>query len=403
MSQVSSSPKAPVLGASFMLGAGLAFAVTNLLTLALTYRLGLPSTSVVLWQYILATLFALPLICRIGLGALRTRHPAWHEARAFLSALGVQVFALGFATGVPVWQMVALSMTGPFFVVTGATLFLGERLSARRIGATALGFVGAVMVAQLGTEQFTWGSALPVLAAACWGSVSVLTKYLSRDEAPESLTLYMLVLITPNHLLIGLLVGLAAAVLPAGLGAGSGLALPHGQALGLMLLLGLVTAAAQYLLSLAYKVADATYLQPFDDLKLPLNTLLGWIVLSQVPAPVLAGSAAHPRRLVLAPLDGDGPGPSRSGGRGRKVPGSLLMRSSPPATRRQTASKMKGAALAPSRPVAARFVRQGGEQQGRRGGARVHMAPGALAELGSPATASQERAGGVPPLGRRPG
>ena len=60
--------------------------------------------------------------------------------------------------------------------------------------------------------------------------------------------------------------------------------LPTGQALGLTLLLGLVTAAAQYCLSLAYKVADATYLQPFDDLKLPLNTLLGWLVLSQVPA-----------------------------------------------------------------------------------------------------------------------
>ncbi len=83
----------------------------------------------------------------------------------------------------------------------------------------------------------------------------------------------MLVLITPNHLLIGLLIGIAAmvlpeAALPTGLGAGADLLLQHGQALGLVVLLGLVTAAAQYLLSLAYTVADATYLQPFDDLKL---------------------------------------------------------------------------------------------------------------------------------------
>jgi drug/metabolite transporter (DMT)-like permease len=128
-----------------------------------------------------------------------------------------------------------------------------------------------------------------VLAAACWGSVSVITKYLSRDEAPESLTLYMLVLITPNHLLIGLVLGIAVAVLPAGmlpasLATGFDFVPPTGDALWLVLLLGLVTAAAQYFLSLAYKVADATYLQPFDDLKLPLNTLLGWLVLSQVPA-----------------------------------------------------------------------------------------------------------------------
>ena len=31
-------------------------------------------------------------------------------------------------------------------------------------------------------------------------------------------------------------------------------------------------------------MADATYLQPFGDLKVPLSGLLGWIFLSQVPA-----------------------------------------------------------------------------------------------------------------------
>ena len=289
MSQISSSRNAPVLGALFMLGAGITFAISNILTPIITWQMGVPSTAVVFWQYVIATIIALPLIFRIGLGALKTRHPGWHEARAFLSALGVQFFAFGFASGVPVWQMVALSMTGPFFIITGATLFLGEKLTLRRLGATTIGFFGALMVTQLGSEQFTLASLLPILAAACWGTVSVITKYLSRDEAPESLTLYMLVLITPNHFLIGLLLGIAVAVLPAGvlpasLATGFDFVLPGGDALWLIVLLGVVTAGAQYCFSLAYKAADATYLQPFDDLKLPLNTLLGWIVLSQVPA-----------------------------------------------------------------------------------------------------------------------
>jgi drug/metabolite transporter (DMT)-like permease len=290
MNQVSSSRNAPVLGALFMIGAGLTFAISNILTPTITYGLGVPSTAVVFWQYVIATVFALPLIGRIGLGALRTRHPLWHEARAFLSALGVQFFAFGFASGVPVWQMVALSMTGPFFIISGATLVLGEKLTPQRLIATTMGFVGALMVAQLGTEQFTPASLLPILAAACWGTVSIITKFLARDETPESLTLYMLVLITPNHFLIGLVLGIAVALLPAGvlpasLATGFDFVLPQGEALGLVVLLGLVTAAAQYCLSLAYKAADATYLQPFDDLKLPLNTLLGWVVLSQAPAP----------------------------------------------------------------------------------------------------------------------
>ena len=288
MNQVSSSTNSPVLGATFMLGAGITFAATNILTPIITYQMGVPSTAVVFWQYVIATVFALPLILRIGLGALKTRHAGWHEARAFLSALGVQFFAFGFATGVPVWQMVALSMTGPFFIIAGATLFLGERLTPQRMGAAAVGFIGALLVAELGFEQFSWASLMPILAAACWGSVSVITKYLSRDETPESLTLYMLVLITPNHFLIGLVLGALVAFLPAGtlpasLATGFDFALPGGDALWLILLLGFITAAAQYFLSLSYKVADATYLQPFDDLKLPINTLMGWVLLSQVP------------------------------------------------------------------------------------------------------------------------
>ncbi|WIJ24084.1 DMT family transporter [Devosia sp. RR2S18] len=288
MNQISSSRNGALLGALFMLGAGITFAITNIVTPIVTYQMGVPSTAVVFWQYVLATSVALPLIWRIGFSKLKTRHPVLHEARAFISAVGVQFFAFGFASGVPVWQMVALSMTGPFFVIAGATLFLGEKLTPQRLGAAVVGFLGAVLVSQIGSEQFTWASVLPLLAAACWGSVSVITKYLTRDEEPESLTLYMLVLITPNHFLIGLLLGMAVALLPAGLlpaslATGFDFMLPTGDALWLIVLLGVVTAGAQYFLSLAYNTADATYLQPFDDLKLPLNVILGWIVLGQVP------------------------------------------------------------------------------------------------------------------------
>ncbi|GGF43275.1 membrane protein [Youhaiella tibetensis] len=290
MSQLSSQTNQPVQGAVYMLGAGLTFAITNLLTPHITYTLGVPSTAVVFWQYVIATIFALPLIFRIGFGALRTKHPFAHEMRAFLSALGVQVFAFGFASGVPLWQMVALSMTGPFFIIGGATLFLGEKVTIQRLGAALVGFLGAILVSGIGTESFTWAALLPVIAAALWGTVSVMTKYLAKEEAPESLTLYMLVLITPNHLLIGLILGALVTLfpgsLPGSLANGFDFVPPGGDALWLIVLLGLVTAGAQYFLSLAYKVADATYLQPFDDLKLPLNTLLGWIVLSQVPSPL---------------------------------------------------------------------------------------------------------------------
>jgi drug/metabolite transporter (DMT)-like permease len=52
----------------------------------------------------------------------------------------------------------------------------------------------------------------------------------------------------------------------------------------LFVLAGLLTVMAQYFLTLAYTVADATYVQPFDDLKLPLNVLAGWLFFGYAPA-----------------------------------------------------------------------------------------------------------------------
>ena len=295
MTQVSSvSRNGAVIGALLMLVASLTLAGSNipqsLLPTPVQYGgFGMASTGMAFWQYLIATVIALPLIRRIGLKNLRTRHPVAHEIRAFVSALGVHVFVYGFAAGVPVWQMVTLLSTGPLFIILGSTLFLRERASPTRLVAAFVAFAGAVIVSGVGTEFFTPMTLVPIAAAALWATTDVLTKYLSREESPETLTLSLLVLITPNHLLILLAAtawaALAPALVPAGLATGFPFQLPSGNGLWILLVLGILTAASQYLLAAAYKRADATYLQPFGDLKVPLSALLGWLLLGQVPSP----------------------------------------------------------------------------------------------------------------------
>ena len=293
MNQVSSSTNTAATGAAFMLAAALVFAGSNLLQSVLPTPVeyggyGMSSTGMAFWQYVIAAILSLPLILRIGVRNLRTSHPLAHEIRAFVSALGVHVFVYGFASGVPIWQMVTLLATGPLFIILGSTIFLGERASPARITAALLGFVGAIIVSGVGTDSLGWTALVPIVAAALWGTTDVLTKYLAlKGESPETLTISLLVLVTPNHLLILLAVwGLgivAPGLLPAGI-ADNVFALPSGNALWLLALLGALTAAAQYLLAYAYKVADATYLQPFGDSKVPLSGLLGWVILGQVPS-----------------------------------------------------------------------------------------------------------------------
>jgi S-adenosylmethionine uptake transporter len=292
MNQISSSTSHPTTGALLMLTASLAFAGTNVLqsmlsTPAAYGGIGMASTGMTFWQYLVATVIALPLIWRIGVRNLRTSHPRAHEIRAFVSALGVHVFVYGFASGMPVWQVVALLATGPLFIVLGSVLFLRERPTPVRLVAALLGFAGALMVSGIGSDGFTLQVLIPIAAAALWATTDVLTKYLTKQgETPETLTISLLVLITPNHLLILLAATLLAQVpglLPAGVATGFPFALPDGLGLWLLVGLGVLTAVAQYFLAFAYKTADATYLQPFGDLKVPLTAVIGFIFLSQVP------------------------------------------------------------------------------------------------------------------------
>ncbi len=290
MNQISSSQNAAASGALFMLAASLVFAGSNTLQSVLPTPVeyggfGMSSTGMAFWQYVIASVLALPLILRIGIRNLRTAYPLEHEIRAFVSALGVHVFVYGYASGVPIWQMVTLLATGPLFIIVGSVLFLGEKVSPARLAAALLGFVGAIIISGVGTEGIGPQALIPITAAALWAGTDVLTKHLTRKgESPETLTVSLLVLMTPNHLAILLAANAFAGVLPMGMAPGFPFALPEGSGLWLLLILGALTAAAQYLLAFAYRNADATYLQPFSDVKVFLGGLIGWIALGQVPS-----------------------------------------------------------------------------------------------------------------------
>ncbi|MFB2533123.1 DMT family transporter [Paracoccus sp. p4-l81] len=258
----------PAQGAALMVAAGALFAVVNTLLQWVTMRAGLNSASVTLWQYGVALICTLPWLILRPQGSLRTRRPLAHLSRVALAVGGVQLWTAGLAQ-VPIWQAIALIMLSPMFVTLGAVALLGERVSLLRLLALIVGFAGGMVVLAPWSEAFTAFALLPVGAAAMWAGTSLMTKYLSRDEPPETLTLWLLALLVPANAVLALPFG----VVPAG----PGLALPAVAAAGVL------TALAQYLLARAYARHDAGYLQPFDYLKLPLNVALGIAAFGFVP------------------------------------------------------------------------------------------------------------------------
>ena len=276
-------------GAVYMVLAGLAFAVINVITQTVTGSpdfggFGFKSTSDAFWQYFIALLFSIPFIFKQGLAGLKTDQPVLHIVRVILSALGVQAFIAGLAHGVQIWQVIALVMTSPFFILLGAKFYLGEHVGIERWIAASLGFAGAMIVLQPWSSGFSVWSLAPIAAAILWGAASLLTKQLTAREKPESITLWLLLLLSPINF---------------GLSATAGFEWPTGTILWLLILAGATQFIAQYCMTKAYSLADAGFLQPFDDLRLPFNIIAGFLAFHYLPegnlwigiALILAGSA----------------------------------------------------------------------------------------------------------------
>ncbi len=252
-----------------MLIAGLAFAIVNSLAQVASINYGLSSTTVALVQYAIALVVILPYLSTLGIRySLRTEHLSMHIFRVFLSVIGIQLWLWALAYPVPIWQGIALLMTSPLFATIGSGLFLKEKVGTARWGATLTGFVGAMIILEPWADDFNWASLLPVGAAFFWACYSLMVKKLSAHDSPSTMVVYLLILLTPFNLLLAL----------------PDWQTPQEGTLWLILLFaGAMTALAHWAIVKAYAVADASFVQPFDHAKLPLNVLAGWLVFGWAP------------------------------------------------------------------------------------------------------------------------
>ncbi|MHA3914072.1 DMT family transporter [Halovulum sp. GXIMD14793] len=253
-------------GAVLMVSAGALFALVNTLVQHGTMNLGIPPARIAFWQYLIALAFAVPWVLSTGISAMQTSRWPQHLLRVAMAAGGVQLWVMGLAH-VPIWQAIALIMLSPFFVTLGAALLLREAATLDRWFAVAAGFAGGMIILAPWSESFSLYALYPVGAAALWAGASLMTKLMTRTEAPETLTVYLLLLLTPINALVAVPDGLTL----------------EGGSVALLLAAGLMTGVAQYFLAKAYSLADAAYLQPFDHVKLPFNVGLGLLAFGFVP------------------------------------------------------------------------------------------------------------------------
>lgn len=261
----------PLHGAFFMMLAGLAFAGVNTLTPHLALQLHMSSGWIAFYQYLVALACMLPWMLRQGLRqVLATRYFWRHFWRIVMAVIGIQLWVRALSIPIPIGQGLALLMASPLFATLGAVLYLKERVDTRRSLALILGFIGALIILNPWSERFSYVMLFPLLAAFFWACHSIMLKDLADKDSAITMVAYLYVLVTPFNLLLALTSNLSTLEHLT-------LQTPSAASAWLFVVLGVLTALAQYFIARAYHAADAVFIQPFDYVKLPINVLLGFI------------------------------------------------------------------------------------------------------------------------------
>jgi drug/metabolite transporter (DMT)-like permease len=255
---------ASLRGALWMCAAATAFAL--MITLVRHLTDGLHPLQVVFFRTAFGLLAMLPWLLRQGLGVLRTGRLRLHLLRALIG-----IFAMvGWFTTLslmPLAEATALSFTAPIFTSVLAGLILGEAMRLRRWSATALGFLGALIIVRPGFAAIDPAALLAVITAAIWASSTILIKIMARTESAGAITTYMVLLTTPMTFLAALFVWQN----------------PSLEQLGWAALLGAAGSTGHLCMSRALATADATVVAPLDYLRLPIVALIAFIAFGEVP------------------------------------------------------------------------------------------------------------------------
>jgi S-adenosylmethionine uptake transporter len=212
-----------------------------------------------------------------------------HLVRGIVSAIMAFLFFWGLGR-VPMAQAIALSFIAPIIALFRAALILKERITRATAIATAMAFAGVLVIlwgqarAELGPQAF-WG-AIAILASAVFYAWNIiLMRQQSLVAGAGEVAFFQTIIVTAVYLLAApwLLVAPPLSEVPA------------------LILAAMLATASLFLLSWAYRHAEASYLAPTEYTGFLWATLWGWVVFGErVSLFTVAGAALIVGGCILA-------------------------------------------------------------------------------------------------------
>jgi drug/metabolite transporter (DMT)-like permease len=231
--------------------------------------------------------FAIPVIVvwltmrkelRIG---FKTQNPMNHVWRGVIgtSAMAMTFGALGL---LPLPEMTAIGYAMPIFVVIFAAMFLNETVRLFRLMTVAVGLIGVmiIMAPRLSVDVIdvteTLGAVLALGAAVGAALAQVFIRKLTKTETTSSIVFWFSVTASGLSLLTIYW----------------GWVIPTPKEAALLILAGIIGGVGQILLTSSYRLADASFVAPFEYSSMLFSIAIGFAFFDEVPTvPTLVGAA----------------------------------------------------------------------------------------------------------------
>ena len=259
-----------VLGMATAMGAFLMFTLMNMFAKMLSEQHSV--IEIAFYRNLIATLVFLVAVFAFGKREILVvqARPGLVGIRAILGTVSLVVTFAAYSM-MPMADTTALLFTTSLFIPVLGVLFLKESVGRYRWFAIATGFVGVVIMSHPSGELRTLGVLVALFAALIHASVQITSRYLTRFESVETITFYFF------------LVGLILTALPMPFIAVT----PTLAELPLFIGVGLSGAAAQWLLTVAYRNARAAVVTVFNYSSIVWATLFGWLIWNEWPLPAV--------------------------------------------------------------------------------------------------------------------
>ena len=199
----------------------------------------------------------------------------WLILRTFLHiiSVGTMFYSLRF---LPLADAIAIAFVMPFILLILAKFILKEEIGPRRIIACTIGFVGTLFVIQPSFAIVGIRALYPLAAALGFALYILVTRKVAKQAETVNLQiasgligtiiLAVVYVATKNHEL-----------------AQFHLITPNSQEILLLIAIGFIGTFAHSLMTLALRFAPSATLAPMQYLEIPMATLFGLIIFSDLP------------------------------------------------------------------------------------------------------------------------